>query len=283
MRSVAEPTGPTKIPPILDLPEPNQAVSRTRWLIHLLLIGAFPVAVGLLSFGRGAGAKPALGRGVKQLLMVSTVEIAIFGVVFALAWSASRASKEALLLRWRPKAWVIPLGLGYSVALRIGVAIVILLVSAILLLTQTIGSEELQKFLMTNRPDVEALVDTDSLAHNPAYFWLSVTLVSFIVGGLREELWRAAFLASLRQLWPARFCFIPGQILGVLLAAIAFGLGHLAQGLVAVCLTGLLGIGLGVIMVVHRSIWPAVLAHGFFNAASFALIPLVLDKLPQFR
>jgi len=45
------------------------------------------------------------------------------------------------------------------------------------------------------------------------------------------------------------------------------------QGPVAVGLTTLLGFGLGVIMVLHRSIWPAVIAHGMFDATSLALLP----------
>ncbi|MBM3841498.1 MAG: CPBP family intramembrane metalloprotease [Verrucomicrobia bacterium] len=51
------------------------------------------------------------------------------------------------------------------------------------------------------------------------------------------------------------------------------GSRHSMQGPVAVGLTTLLGFGLGVIMVLHRSIWPAVIAHGMFDATSLALLP----------
>ncbi|HTH46562.1 MAG TPA: CPBP family intramembrane glutamic endopeptidase, partial [Candidatus Limnocylindria bacterium] len=60
-----------------------------------------------------------------------------------------------------------------------------------------------------------------------------------------------------------------GQAAGITLAAIIFGLGHVPQGPAGVLLTGLLGIGLGWAMTLHRSLWVAVLAHGFFDAASF--------------
>jgi membrane protease YdiL (CAAX protease family) len=69
----------------------------------------------------------------------------------------------------------------------------------------------------------------------------------------------------------------------VVIVAIAFGLGHWPQGAMAVLLTGFLGVGLGAIMVFHRSVWPAVIAHGLFDATSFALIPFALElmkKLP---
>jgi hypothetical protein len=55
------------------------------------------------------------------------------------------------------------------------------------------------------------------------------------------------------------------------------------MGPVAVCLAGLLGLGLGVIMVLHRSIWPAVIAHGAFDATSMALIPWAMERLQQAR
>jgi hypothetical protein len=45
-------------------------------------------------------------------------------------------------------------------------------------------------------------------------------------------------------------------------------------------LTGLLGVMLGTIMIFHRSIWEAVLAHGFFNATSFLAMHL-LFKYPD--
>ena len=51
------------------------------------------------------------------------------------------------------------------------------------------------------------------------------------------------------------------------------------MGILAALLGGLLGLGLGLIMVFHRSIWPAVLAHGFFDATSMALIPWAMELM----
>jgi membrane protease YdiL (CAAX protease family) len=48
-------------------------------------------------------------------------------------------------------------------------------------------------------------------------------------------------------------------------------------------MTALLGFGLGVIMVLHRSIWPAVITHGMFNAATFAILPWLTEKLPELQ
>jgi hypothetical protein len=41
----------------------------------------------------------------------------------------------------------------------------------------------------------------------------------------------------------------------------------------------ILGFLLGIVMVVHQSIWPAVIAHGMFDATSFALVPIALEHL----
>ncbi|MGH7967362.1 MAG: CPBP family intramembrane glutamic endopeptidase, partial [Limisphaerales bacterium] len=127
--------------------------------------------------------------------------------------------------------------------------------------------------------DVGALVDVNALRRNPIYFWLTITLVSFVLAGFREELWRSGVLAGLRGVWPGAFASTSGQIAAAALAAVVFGLGHLAQGWLAACGAGLLGLGLGIIMVVHRSIWPAVIAHGAFDATTFGLLPWALEKL----
>ena len=131
-----------------------------------------------------------------------------------------------------------------------------------------------ENFIFKNRPNSKRFIDVSALSNNPAYFWLSLTLVSFVVAGLREELWRSAFLAGARALWPGAFGSRGGQIAAAALAAVVFGLGHLPQGLLAVCMTGLLGFVLGVIMILHPySIWLTVIAHGAHSMpVSLALI-----------
>jgi membrane protease YdiL (CAAX protease family) len=57
----------------------------------------------------------------------------------------------------------------------------------------------------------------------------------------------------------------------------------LPQGLVAVAGTGLLGRGLGIIMAAHRSIWPAVIAHGMFDATTIAFLPWAMDHLQKLQ
>jgi membrane protease YdiL (CAAX protease family) len=268
------------VPPVLP-----GAVSRGRWWIHLLLLTIFPLGSAVLSVGASAQKGPALGHTAMGVLIVSGLNLVIFAGLFALAWVASRATVDDLLWRWRPGWWVVPLGVGYSVALRILVAVVAIIILAVVALvlvaTHMKSPEQLRQFVLANRAQVENLVDISALRNNPAYFWLTLTLVSFGLGGLREEIWRSGLLAGLAKLWPRMFGSRWGQIGGAAFAAVLFGLGHAVQGAGAVCLTALLGFGLGVIMVVHRSIWPAVIAHGVFDATSLGLLPWVMEEMKK--
>jgi membrane protease YdiL (CAAX protease family) len=269
---------PLRVPPRLaEVPPPR----RLGWWSHLLLLGIFPIVVGILSAGKAAHRGPALTRTPAGLLLVCALELGVFGVIFALAWLCSRASRDQLLLRWRPGFLALPLGAAYSVGLRLSLGLVSAVICAVLLAAGVVTQESLQQFAGANRPNVEALVDVTALRTNPLYFGLTLTLVSFVVAGMREEIWRSACLAGLRTLWPRWFGSRGGQVAAVALLAIVFGLGHLAQGAVAAGGAAFLGLGLGVIMVLHKSIWPAVIAHGFFDATSFALLPWVVDKLPR--
>jgi membrane protease YdiL (CAAX protease family) len=223
--------------------------------------------------------RPALTSNARGLLIVCGVEIALFGIIFTLGWLASRASREQLLLKWRPGWWVIPLGIGYSVAMRFAVGMIFAAIVLFLLATGLLPREHLQQFMAASRPAAERIVDVHAMRHSPAYFWLTVTLSSFVVAGLREEMWRAGTLAGMRALWPGAFADRNGQIAAMAVIAMVFGLAHLGLGLLPAALASLLGLFLGIIMVVHESIWPAVIAHGVFDATTFALLPSVLKHV----
>jgi membrane protease YdiL (CAAX protease family) len=265
-----------RIPPRLDEARP---INRRRWAIHLILITAYILWVMVSGLKRNKPDHPALTTSVSGLLLVCVLGLLLFGLFFGLAWLASRATRDDLLLRWRGKAMPVLLGLGYSLALRILLALIIFAIGIILVASQVITPAALQDFFIKHRPGVENSVDLVALRDNPAYFWLTLTLVSFVVAGLREELWRVSFLAGLKALWPRYFGSKFGQVWAVLIAAIIFGAAHLSMGLFAALYAGFLGMGLGLIMIFHRSIWPAVLAHGFIDATTMAILPQAIDQL----
>jgi membrane protease YdiL (CAAX protease family) len=281
---VIDPVLPSE-PPESPPPIPTTTVRETprwRWLIHLFVIGSYP-ALGL--FFRTASGRvaqgPALSGNVRGLLVVSAAEIIVFSIFFAVACLFSRASREQLMLRWRPGWWVMPLGVGYSIALRIGLVVIAVTVMAVVAATQTVTPEKVQEYVSANRPDVEALVSVPAMRSNPAYYWLTITLVSFVVAGVREEMWRAGTLAAMRTLWPRAFGSILGQCLAIALIAVAFGAMHLRMGVLAAVGAGLLGLMLGIIIILHKSIWPAVIAHGVFDATTLALLPWWIEKARQ--
>jgi membrane protease YdiL (CAAX protease family) len=277
----ALPSDPSGPPPPIPATTVHQT-PRWRWVIHLVVIGTYPMlglvfraATGRLQQG------PALSGNVRGLLLVSALELIVFSIFFAAACLISRASREQLRLRWRPGWWVIPLGIGYSIALRIALIIIAVAVVIVLATTQTVTPEKVQEYVNANRPDVEALVSVPAMRSNPVYFWLTITLVSFVVAGLREEMWRAGTLAAMRAIWPRTFGSTPGQCLAISLIAVAFGAMHLPMGVLAAVGAGVLGILLGLIIIAHKSIWPAVIAHGVFDATTMALIPWWIEQARQ--
>lgn len=269
------PVSASGVPPLpSDAPEPPAA--RWRWCVHLILLVSYIALAALLGRVHESGQSPALTGSALGLTLVSLRECGAFAIVFCLAILASRASPDALLLRWRGGILPIVQGIGYSVVIRIATYAVVLfvlsLVAGLLVVCGIATRDSIQQFTSANRPNVEALVDTHALHGDPAYFWLTVTLVSFVVAGLREELWRAGFLAGLQSVWPRWFSNRRGQVAAVAVAAVVFGCAHLAQGSLAMGLTGVLGFGLGLVMVFHKSVWPAAIAHGFFDATTFVLL-----------
>lgn len=264
------------IPPRLAEPQP---VSRWRWAIHLLLVTGYVAGLMLIGLARHQVSHPAFARTAKGLFLVCAFELLSFALVLGLAWLASRATSDDLLLRWRGKGLPVLLGAGYSIGLRLGLAVVVVATVLFLLLTRMMTLDSIQDLATRHRPGVEKAIDVEALRDNPAYYWLALTVLSFLVGGLREELWRTSFLAGMKKLWPALFGSSRGQVYAAGVAAVIFGLAHLSMGAMAAAMAGLIGLGLGLIMVLHRSIWPAVFAHGFFDCTSMALIPSALDML----
>ena len=278
---------PPLIPPVLSDPvsssnslvqnSTSPARPRWCWVIHLAVIAAFLIGIGARS-SRGADSPsgPALPEDIPGLLKAAGLALGEFGIFLGIAWAFSRANAKDLLLRWRFGITAWPLSFAYSVGLRITVAIIL---GPILLAWTMLSSSKIKdgRELM---PKIENLISTDAL-RNPWYMFLTVTLVSFVVAGLREELWRSAFIAGVRRLAPKSWSTRRAEIVGVILGAILFGLGHLSQGWQAVLPTGILGLCLGLIMVFHQSIWPAVLAHGFFDATTFAILPWALPYVTE--
>lgn len=252
--------------------------ARWRSLVAFALLGLYvmlPAVLGLAQQGSNQAILPGTTRGV---LLLCGIELTLFAAAFGLAaWLARFRSPELYLatpVRW----WIWPRAIGWSVALRLGVG---MLLAGSIVLTQLVRGQPLND-LDGLRPKVEAMVDVAAL-NDPVYLAVMLTLVSFILAGLREELWRAGMISLLGRLAPSWFGGRWGPWFALIPVAILFGLGHTPQGWVGVLATTVLGFGLGAIMLYHRSLGDAVLAHGFFNATTFAILPKLAHLIPQLQ
>jgi membrane protease YdiL (CAAX protease family) len=261
------------VPPVLRDPR-----ARWRWAVHLALLTAYVLALGIagamIQSGAGKSKGPAMPADLASLAILCAVEVGGFAAVFGAAWFFSRATRDELLLRWRGSLQPIAWGIVYSVLLRVVIAMV--MTAVILPIYFKKGEAAIEEF----RPKTEATVNMKAMK-DPLYVAFTVTVVSFVMAGFREELWRAGMLAGLAGIAPSVFRSRKGQYLAVAIAALIFGLGHLPQGWGGVAVTAALGFGLGWIMVRHQSAWEAILAHGFFDATTFAALYVVLTYFPK--
>jgi membrane protease YdiL (CAAX protease family) len=269
------------VAPVTETATP--AVGRWRWWVHLLILASFPLSAGLLGVLLSKQPNALLPGTVPGLLRITGRELIFFAAIFTVAWVVSRVNRRQLLLQWRGGAMPFVWGVAYSVALRLFIMVLAVTVVVFWFVIKAIMSggpphaPEAHAF----RPQIENLVDTHALAASPVYFALMLTLVSFVLAGLREELWRAGMLAGINALFPRAMGKLSGQIVAIIIIAVLFGLAHTTQGLAGVLVTTALGVGLGAIMVWHRSIWEAVLAHGFFDASTFVFLYVAVKYFPH--
>lgn len=245
-----------------------------------MALGGYPLTVGIAGASHGdSQLGPALGSSFNDMLLAVAGAYLFLAPFFIVAWLASRVSTDDLHLRWNRPLRLFGLGIGYAVGIQIlfRVVALVILAGAVVVTLATRGGtvspdgiqEIITELVQRFRPEAENLVDTEAIVSNPLYLIGTITLVSFLMAGFTEEVWRAGMFAGFRGAFPRAFETVRGKVLFVVITATIFGLGHTTQGAGAVVLTGVIGLCLGAILLAHRSTWLAVLAHGFFNAMSF--------------
>jgi membrane protease YdiL (CAAX protease family) len=88
-------------------------------------------------------------------------------------------------------------------------------------------------------------------------------VVVVVAGGVREEIQRAFILHRFER-------WLGGGKVGVVVASVAFGAGHLLQGVDAAIATGILGAYWGIIYLKRRSVVAPVVSHSGFNLLQLA-------------
>jgi len=257
-----------------DPPPPPLTPARRRgWWIHLFLLSAYDLYLGFIGL-RGHERLPAAAPAhpVGGLLFDVVWLLMTAGVVFGLALAASRATRGELLLRWHGRVKPLWQGICYSVALRLGSAMLVELVLILFIMTGMMDSFQMLGLGAAHHAGVSQAVSAPAMQFSPAYFWLSLTVTCFFQAGFCEELWRSGMLAALKALWPQYFSSRIGQVGAVALAAVLFGFAHSYQGPLGILQGFIMGFGFGLIMVFHRSIWPAVIAHGLLDATTMFIL-----------
>jgi membrane protease YdiL (CAAX protease family) len=246
---------------------------RRRWLYHLLLVGGYVFCTGVsgLLYDKQV-THTGHSHPIAGMLYGSALELIVFGVIMGLAFYLSRATPDDLLLRWRGRFGPVWMGACYSIGMRLFVSFFLKFLFIVLVASGAMYSYQFLDISAAQNSGLSHIVSRGSLQSSPMYFWLSLVFTSFVMAGLREELWRAAFLCGLKALWPEKFSSRVGQVAAVTVTAVIFGFGHTTQSPLAVLHAGLMGFGFGLIMIYHRSIWPAVIAHGLFDATSMLVI-----------
>lgn len=262
-------------PPLDSSPQPVQPPAhRGAWAVFLILMLGYILAAAW----RGTSPspeEPALASTVGGLMSDTLVALLVFGVPFAIGVLLTKPRQDDLYLRL-PTNWLLTftLGAAWSIVLRLAIMVPAALVAGIVIFLNP--QDGLNQFA-ANRPKIENLLSPTALA-NPVYALVCMTWLSFIVAGLREELWRAAVIRGICTLGGGFLSERKLECLAVFVSSLLFGLAHLTQGWLGVLLTGLLGLGLGLIQILRRSMPEAVLAHGFFDASTFFLIFLLQQK-----
>jgi membrane protease YdiL (CAAX protease family) len=100
------------------------------------------------------------------------------------------------------------------------------------------------------------------LLSSPRDAWLFAFVV-LVAGGVREEIQRA-FLLHRFDVW------LGGPLVGVAVTSVAFGAGHLMQGVDATIATGLLGAFWGAIYLRRRSCVAPMVSHSGFDLVQIA-------------
>lgn len=212
-------------------------------LIEVLLCSDYPTQLALgatfAAFGYGAYSAPGHLR-IGYVVGLSVADsVLLIALVLLFLYSHGERPGDVLLGR-RPVLPEAAVGIPYTlVALGIGLT-VLLTVQRFAPSLHTVQENPLQ-----------------ALLKSPRDAWLFAGVV-ILAGGIREEIQRA-FLLHRFEVW------LGGGPVGVVVTSVAFGGGHLLQGVDAAIATGLLGAFWGVIYLRRRSMIAPMVSHAGFD------------------
>ncbi len=277
----APPVLPESLPPFLaEAVPPPGPIATWRRAVMLSILLTYIVSFAIVGAQQGQKDGPILPATKGLLLLTFVQEMGLFVLVFGIAWAFGRPSKEELFLKrwdgWMTLVWSVV----WSVGVRLLAIPAMLAFAGGTFLYRSLSHPGEGLDLQKLRPSVERLLPMEAF-QDPWYVVLAATVLSFGLGGIREELWRAGVLSSFRSLLPPEWKNWKGWAAGIVLASLVFGGAHITQGMAGVVMTAAVGLGLGVVMVWRRSYWEASLAHGFFNATTMGALWFIQRFHPE--
>jgi len=160
------------------------------------------------------------------------IEWLILLVVLLVIWREKAAVDSVGLIK--PRFVDIPIGIGFFIFAYIFVTILGLLLTLL-----GLPIDESVDFLVAKACELE-------------WWWLVISITAAVC---EEIAFRGFLITRLRAV------FRGGWVVPILLSSLAFGAGHSYQGLGGFILLTILGVMLGSLFLVTRSLWPVIIAH----------------------
>jgi membrane protease YdiL (CAAX protease family) len=228
-------------------PTPRFA-ERVVALVEVMLCSDYPTQIVIGTTLGALGWAPLTAAGQLSLgyvVLLSAIDTVVLLSLIVLFLRSHGERPRQVLLGRRAVAPEIKAGLPLIlVALLIGTAVVV----AVQVIAPSLHN--------VSRNPLQDLID------RPLDVWL-FALVVVVAGGVREEIQRAFVLHRFEQ-------SLGGAGVGIAVGSIAFGAGHLVQGVDAAIATGLLGVFWGVIYLRRRSVVAPMVSHAGFNLLEIA-------------
>jgi membrane protease YdiL (CAAX protease family) len=200
---------------------------------------------------------------VLTVALVMLLVVAFFSVPDA-GWRASLGLARAPLL---PTALAAAVGVGAAYGANIAAVLV---------------------FALVQRGQLEAITrEKAGWSGQLAAVPLGVSLLMAVLAGLWEEVVFRGFLlgrlrVALQGLGAVQRGALPWRDgAAVLLSALLFGGGHAYQGVFGVVQTAAVGLALGALTVIRKSLWPAILAHVAIDAFGFIALKVLKPALER--
>jgi membrane protease YdiL (CAAX protease family) len=224
-------------------PLPSALNHRIVAILEVLICSDYPTQLALGATFGAFGYGPFIADGALRVSYVVGISLAdsalLIGLVLLFLYAHGERPRD-VIIGHRPVVGEIVYGIPLILA-AIAIAILVLV---------TIQRAAPSLHTVEKNP-------LQSLLTSPRDAWL-FALVVLVAGGVREEIQRAFLLHRFEQ-------WLGGGRVGVIVTSVAFGAGHLLQGVDAAIATGLLGAFWGVVYLRRRSAVAPIISHSGFD------------------